>query len=115
MENIRKFDNNLRIKYGDEKNTYYAYKIDGFSKPGYFQDTKVFSIPKNNKETDYVEVHINKDNSLNRSQAKYISKDGVRNLTEKETYQYFDEEYWDPFNIPKKYKLTSQNPIFFYV
>lgn len=113
METIRKYVNEYRINYVEEKYTYGMYKTIPLSRPGYFQDTKLFSIPKENWETDYVEVPINKDNSLNRDKAKYISKEQVRNLTKKETYQYFDEEYWTPFGIPSKYKIKRMLTYFY--
>lgn len=94
--------NKIRVTFADEKDTHYWYSHFTPSRPGYFQDTKLFLIPKGTPEVDYVEVHINPDNSLNRSQAKYISKGNVRKLTKEETYQYFDEEYWDPLNTPRK-------------
>ncbi|WP_299521858.1 Ig-like domain-containing protein [uncultured Methanobrevibacter sp.] len=94
--------NTYRTTYVDEKDTHYWYSHFSASKPGYFQDTKVFLIPKEDGTTDYVEVHINPDNSLNRSQAKYISKGNTRNLSVSETYKYFDEESWTPFNVPQK-------------
>lgn len=94
--------NKYRVTFVDEDDTHYWYSHFTPSRPGYFQDTKLFLIPKGNQEVDYVEVHINSDNSLNRSQAKYISSGNVRNLTKEETYQYFDEEYWDPLNTPRK-------------
>ena len=94
--------NKYRVTFVDEDDTHYWYSHFTPSRPGYFQDTKLFLIPKGNHEVDYVEVHINSDNSLNRSQAKYISSGNVRNLTKEETYQYFDEEYWDPLNTPRK-------------
>lgn len=94
--------NKIRVTFADEKDTHYWYSHFTPSRPGYFQDTKLFLIPKGTPEVDYVEVHINPDNSLNRSQAKYISNGNVRKLTKEETYQYFDEEYWDPLNTPRK-------------
>lgn len=94
--------NKYRVTFVDEDDTHYWYSHFTPSRPGYFQDTKLFLIPKGNQGVDYVEVHINSDNSLNRSQAKYISSGNVRNLTKEETYQYFDEEYWDPLNTPRK-------------
>jgi hypothetical protein len=113
METIRKYVNDYRINYVEEKYTYGMYKTIPLSRPSYFQDTKLFSIPKENWETDYVEVPINKDNSLNRDKAKYISKEQVRNLTKKETYQYFDEEYWTPSGIPSKYKIKRMLTYFY--
>ena len=54
-------------------------------------------------EEYYIEIPINKDNSLNRENVKYISNGNVKTLTKQETYDYFTEEYWDPFSVPKKY------------
>lgn len=99
---VQKFVNNYRVTFVDKKDTHLWYEHITLSRPGYFQDTKLFLIPKENGQTDYIEVHINSDNSLNRSQAKYISNGNVKQLTKEETYQYFDEEYWDPINTPRK-------------
>lgn len=99
---IQQAANTYRVTFVDEKDTHSWYRHFSPSKPGYFQDTKVFLIPKENGTTDYVEVLINPDNSLNRSQAKYISEGNVRKLSISETYQYFDEEYWTPLNVPQK-------------
>ncbi len=94
--------NMYRETYVDEKDTHTWYDYFPLSRPGYFQDTKLYVIPKENQETDYIEVPINSDNSLDRNHAKYISRGNVKNLTKQETYQYFDEETWTPFNVPKK-------------
>ena len=102
MINIQKLANMIREAYVDEKDTYDWYDHFTLSRPGYFQDTKIFVIPTETPETDYIEVPINKDNSLDRDHAKYISRGNVKNLTKEETYQYFDEETWTPFNVPRK-------------
>ena len=52
---------------------------------------------------DYLEIPINKDNSLDRDNVKYISNGNVKILSKEETYEYFKEESWDPFSVPKKY------------
>ena len=73
-----------------------------FTRPGYLQGKKVYNIPNNGK-VDYVEVKINKDLTLNRNNAIYISNGQVKQLTKQETYQYFSEETWTPFSMPIKY------------
>lgn len=73
-----------------------------FTRPGYLQGKKVYNIPNNGK-VDYVEVKINKDLTLNRNSAIYISNGQVKQLTKQETYQYFSEETWTPFSMPIKY------------
>ena len=89
--------------YLDEKDTHFAYDHVTFTRPGYMQNTKIYNIPKENGDMDYLEIPINKDNSYNRDNVKYISKGNVKTLTKKETYEYFTEESWSPFNVPKKY------------
>ena len=74
-----------------------------FTRPGYLQSKKIYNIPNENGGTDYVEVKINDDLSLNRTNVKYISPGKTKVLTEKETYQYFHEDYWTPFSMPTKY------------
>lgn len=89
--------------YVDDKDVYTAYDHVTFTRPGYMQNTKIYNIPKEDGSVDYIEIPINKDNSLDRDNVKYISKGNVKTLTKQETYQYFDEESWEPFNVPKKY------------
>jgi hypothetical protein len=74
-----------------------------FTRPGYLQSKKIYNIPNKSGGTDYVEVDINDDLSLNRSSVKYISEGKTRQLTKEETYQYFCEDYWTPFSMPAKY------------
>ena len=54
-----------------------------FTRPGYLQGKKVYNIPNNGK-VDYVEVKINKDLTLNRNSAIYISNGQVKQLTKQE-------------------------------
>ena len=95
------------VKYRDnmisEKDWHAA--MDGFviTRPGYFQSKKLFVIPKDDGGCDYVEVKINNDLSLDRNNAIYISSGQTKKLTEEETYQYFSDDYWSPFNVPQKY------------
>lgn len=95
--------------YVDEKDLYDTYDKITLTRPGYFQDRKIFNIPKSDGSVDYIEVPINNDHSLDRDNAKYISKGSVKTLTRAETYQYFDEEYYTPLNVPKKYLNKSWN------
>ena len=89
--------------YVGDKDLHTAYDLVTFTRPGYLQDTKIYNIPKEDGSTDYIEIPINKDNSLNRENVKYISNGNVKTLTKEETYDYFTEEYWDPFSVPRKY------------
>ena len=52
---------------------------------------------------DYIEIPINKDNSYDRENVKYISEGNVKILTKQEAYKYFTEENWSPYNVPQKY------------
>lgn len=74
-----------------------------YSRPGYFQAKKIYNIPTKNGKTDYIEVPVKSDMSLDRENAQYISEGNVKKLTKTETYQYFDDEYWTPVNVPTKY------------
>ncbi|WP_407414476.1 adhesin [Methanobrevibacter sp.] len=87
----------------DDKDRHNAYDHFTFTRPGYLQNVKIYNIPHDDGSMDYLEVPINKDNSLNRDDVKYISNGNVRTLSRNETYQYFTEETWDPFNVPQKY------------
>ena len=89
--------------YVDDDDLHSVYDSITFTRPGYLQNKKIYNIPNEDGSTDYIEVPINKDNSLNRENVKYISNGNVKTLTEQETYDYFTEEYWDPFSVPKKY------------
>ena len=89
--------------YVEDKDLHTAYDLVTFTRPGYFHDTKIYNIPKEDGSTDYIEIPINKDNSLDRENVKYISNGNVKTLTKQETYDYFTEEYWDPFSVPRKY------------
>ena len=74
-----------------------------FTRPGYLQSKKIYNIPNENGGSDYIEVRINDDLSLDRNTAKYISDGKTKQLTKEETYQYFCEDYWTPFSMPAKY------------
>lgn len=93
----------LKIILLIKKDWHYAYEHITFTRDGYMQNKKFYNIPKNDGTYEYVEVGINSDGSLNRNDALYISKGNVKKLTKEETYQYFSEEYWTPFNVPTKY------------
>ncbi|MCR5027500.1 MAG: adhesin [Methanobrevibacter sp.] len=86
-----------------DENLHYAYDHLTFTRPGYLQNMKVYNIPHENGSVDYVQVPILKNNRLDRDHVIYISNGKVKNLTRSETYKYFTEEYWDPFNVPRKY------------
>ena len=87
----------------DSKDIHTMYDHITFTRPGYMQNTKIYNIPKDDGSTDYLEVPIKKDNSYDRANVKYISEGNVKTLTKKETYNYFTEESWSPFNVPQKY------------
>ena len=74
-----------------------------FTRPGYLQGKKIYNIPNKKGGYDYVEVKINNDLSLDRTNAIYISNGKTKHLTKKETYKYFCEDYWTPFSMPTKY------------
>ena len=74
-----------------------------FTRPGYLQGKKVYNIPNKKGGYDYVEVKINKDMTLNRNEAIYISNGKTKQLSKSETYKYFSEDYWSPFSMPTKY------------
>ncbi len=74
-----------------------------FTRPGLFQQKKVYNIPNGKGGYDYVEVPIKKDFSLDRENALYISKGNVKKLTKKETYKYFDDDYYSLYSMPPKY------------
>ena len=87
----------------DEKDIHTAYDYITFTRPGYLQNAKIYNIPQENGSTDYIEIPIKSDNSLDRDNVQYISNGNVRKLTRQETYNYFTEETWEPFNVPRKY------------
>ena len=95
------------VKYRDtmmsEKDWHSAMDSVTFTRPGYLQGKKVYNIPNKNGGTDYVEVKINDDLTLDRDSVKYISYGKTKQLTKQETYQYFSEDYWTPFSMPTKY------------
>ena len=91
-------DNNV-----DSKDLHTAYDHITFTRPGYMQNTKIYIIPKDDGSTDYLEIPIKKDNTYDRDNVKYISEGNVKTLTKEETYKYFAEESWSPFNVPQKY------------
>ena len=48
---VQKFVNTYRVTFVDEKDTHLWYDHITLSRPGYFQDTKLFLIPKENGQT----------------------------------------------------------------
>ncbi|MBR4447252.1 Ig-like domain-containing protein [Methanobrevibacter sp.] len=95
------------VKYRDamisEKDWHSAMDTFTITRPGYIQSKKIYNIPNENGGTDYLEVKINNDLTLDRNNATYISAGKTRKLTSEETYQYFCEDYWTPFSMPTKY------------
>ncbi|WP_405290115.1 hypothetical protein [Methanobrevibacter sp.] len=92
-----------RDEYFDEKDWHTLMDTVTFTRPGYNQNKKIYNIPNKKGGYDYIEVEINSDLSLNRNNAKYISEGQTKKLTKAETYKYFTEDSWTPFNVPSKY------------
>lgn len=94
------------VKYRDiaDKNDWHELmdKIT-FTRPGYLQGKKIYNIPNKKGGTDYIEVKINDDLTLDRNNAIYISDGKTKKLTKQETYKYFCEDTWTPFSMPAKY------------
>ena len=87
----------------EDNDLHTAYDHVTFTRPGYLQNTKMYNIPHEDGSVDYIEIPINKDNTYDRENVKYISKGNTRTLTRQETYNYFTEESWSPYNVPQKY------------
>lgn len=92
-----------RTEFVEEKYWHTVMDTITFTRPGYQQNKKVYNIPNNKGGYDYIEVEIRNDLSLNRNNAIYISEGKTKKLTENETYNYFSDETWSPFNVPTKY------------
>lgn len=103
MISIQSIGNKIKNDMIAKNDWHYAYDYFTFTRGGYLQGKKIYNIPNMQGGYDYVEVTVNKDNSLNREDALYISNGKTRKLTKKETYSYFEDEYWSPINIPTKY------------
>jgi hypothetical protein len=97
----------FREKMIEEKDWHNVMDKVTFTRPGYLQSKKIYNIPNKNGGSDYIEVKINNDMSLNRTGVKYISNGKTKELTEEETYRYFCEDYWTPFSMPMKYWDSS--------
>lgn len=100
---IQATGNTYRERMVEEKDWHSVMDKVTFTRPGYLQSKKIYNIPNKNGGTDYIEVKINDDLTLDRNSAKYISDGKTRQLTKQETYQYFNEDYWTPFSMPAKY------------
>ena len=94
--------NTYKNIFVDKKDWHFYYEYFPITRDGYLQSTKVFNIPKSNGKTDFVQVEINSDGSLNRNNALYIGDGYTKTLTKKETYNYFTEEYWTACTVPRK-------------
>ena len=103
MTSIQKLGVYYVDNYVEDKDIHSYYDHVTFTRPGYFQDVKIYNIPKEDGSVDYVQVKINDDNTLDRENTVYISNGNTRTLSKEETYQYFTEEKWEPFSVPKKY------------
>lgn len=87
----------------DDKDLYEVTDKYTFTRPGYLQGKKIYNIPNKKGGTDYIEVKIKSDLTLDRDNAIYISEGNTKKLTKKETYNYFSEDNWTPINMPIKY------------
>ena len=92
-----------RNNIADEKDWYSLMDTATFTRPGYLQNKKIYNIPNKNGGYDYVEVKINSDLTLDRTNAIYISNGKTKQLTKAETYKYFADDYWTPISMPVKY------------
>ena len=92
-----------REEFVEEKYWHSLMDTVTLTRPGYQQNKKVYNIPNSKGGYDYIEVEINNDLTLNRDNAKYISEGKTKKLTKNETYNYFSDETWSPFNVPQKY------------
>lgn len=104
---IQQTGTDIRDEYFDDKDWHKLMDTVTFTRPGYNQNKKIYNIPNDKGGYDFIEVEINKDLSLNRNNAKYISEGQTRKLTKAETYKYFSDESWTPINVPKKYWDSS--------
>ena len=104
MLGIHKVGNEIKTNFVDKKDWHWAYTHITFTRDGYLQQKKFFNIPKSDGTYDYIEVGINNDSTLNRNDAYYVSEGSFKKLTKEETYNYFKEEKWVNYNIPKKYQ-----------
>lgn len=96
--------NYIKNNFVEKNDWHYCYEHITFTRDGYMQNKKFFNIPNNDGTYDYIEVGINSDGSLNREDALYVSSESTKKLTKNETYKYFTEETWTPYNIPYKYQ-----------
>ena len=92
-----------RNNVADKKDWYSLMDTVTFTRPGYLQNKKIYNIPNKNGGYDYVEVKINSDLTLDRTNAIYISNGKTKQLTKAETYKYFSDDYWSPISMPAKY------------
>ena len=89
--------------YVDDKDLHDVYDQYTFTRPGYLQNVKIYNIPREDGGIDYIQIPIKSDNSLDRDNVIYITDGKVKKLTREETYNYFTEENWNPFSVPRKY------------
>ena len=92
-----------RTNIANEKEWYSLMDTVTFTRPGYLQNKKVYNIPNKNGGYDYVEIKINSDLTLDRTNAIYISDGKTKKLTKEETYKYFTDDNWTPISMPTKY------------
>ena len=88
-------------KFVEDNSLHAVYDHITFTRPGYMQNTKIYNIPHEDGSVDYIKIPIKKDND--RENVKYISDGNSKILTKQETYNYFTEEHWSPYNVPQKY------------
>ena len=107
MMGVHTIGNYVKNNFVEKKDWHYAYEHVTFTRDGYFQSKKFYNIPKSDGTYDYIEVGINPDFTLNRNDAIYVSNGKTTKLTKSETYKYFTEEKWSPYNIPNKYQKNK--------
>lgn len=103
MTVVQTIGTTYKDKMADEKDWHTLMDTATFTRPGYLQGKKIYNIPNKKGGYDYIEVKINKDLTLDRTSAIYISNGKTKTLTKAETYKYFSDDYWTPFNMPSKY------------
>ena len=104
---IQQTGSDARNEFIDEKDWHTIMDTITLTRPGYQQNRKIYNIPNSKGGYDYIEVEINNDMTLNRNNALYISEGQTRKLSKDETYRYFTDESWTPFNVPSKYWDSS--------
>lgn len=101
---VHAVSNYIKNNFISENDWNKAYTHFTASRDTILQNKKIFTIPKSNNKYVHVEVDVKKDGSLDRNNAILYTDGGSRKLSVSETYNYFKEESWVPWEIPKKYQ-----------